>query len=194
MSSRNFLISDTHFGHTNFLKFTDDSGKLIRPFDSVDAMDDYMVEKWNSVVRDEDRVYHLGDVAMNRRCIRTLERLKGRKVLIRGNHDIFKLKDYLPYFEDIRAYKIFPKAGVICSHIPIHPRQFQGRWVLNIHGHLHQNMVKEADEVTPDKRYYNICVENVDYTPQDYDDIIKKFNLNNRGQYVEARDSTKGVS
>jgi len=192
MSTQNFIISDTHFGHTNIIRFKDNDGNLIRPFDSVDQMDDFMVEKWNSVVRDVDRVYHLGDVAMNRRCLRTLERLKGRKILLRGNHDIFKLKDYIPYFEDIRGYKIFPKSGVILSHFPIHPRQFDlgDRWKLNVHGHLHQNVID-------DNRYYNVSVERINYTPVNYDDIIKKFNLQNKGQYVrdvKVRDTAKRVS
>lgn len=160
-----FFISDTHFGHENILSFKDENGRLIRPFGTVEAMDEIMVQNWNDRVRPQDRVYHLGDVVMNRRCLPILKRLNGKKVLIKGNHDIFKLKDYTPYFEDIRAYKIFPKHGIICSHIPVHAGQMQGRWKLNVHGHLHHN-------VLPDPSYRNVCVEQIAYTPITLEEVL----------------------
>lgn len=165
-----WFISDTHFGHENIIKFTDDKGDRIRPFNSVEEMDEKMVENWNRVVRPQDRIYHLGDVAINRRCLAILSRLNGKKVLIKGNHDIFKLKDYTEFFEDIRAYKVFPKYGVICSHIPVHPNQLEARFKLNIHGHMHQNVIK-------DSRYVNICVEHTDYTPVSLEMILAAQHL-----------------
>lgn len=126
-----------------------------------------MVEAWNSVVRQQDTVYHLGDVAIKRKSLPVLSKLCGRKVLIKGNHDIFKLKDYLPYFEDIRAYKIFPEFGIICSHIPIHPESL-ARWKLNVHGHLHNNKL-------PDPRYLCVSVERINYTPVALEDIKEKL-------------------
>jgi len=170
---KNWIISDTHFGHQNIIKFTDKDGKLIRgQFKTVEEMDETMVDNWNAVVRDQDRVFHLGDVVMNRRCLPILNRLKGKKVLIKGNHDIFKLSDYTPYFEDIRAYKVYPNLAIIFSHIPVHPYQLKDRFIFNGHGHLHQNMID-------DPRYINLCVENTNYKPVDLDELIetklKKF-------------------
>jgi len=78
----------------------------------------------NKIVRPMDKLYMLGDVVMYRRNFTLLDRINTKKrILIRGNHDIFKLKDYLPYFKDIRAYKVMPKHGIIFSHVPIHPCQ-----------------------------------------------------------------------
>jgi len=58
-----WFISDTHFFHANILKFVGNDGKRIRaPFQSLDEMHDYMIEKWNSKVKPGDKVYHLGDV------------------------------------------------------------------------------------------------------------------------------------
>lgn len=61
-----WLISDTHFNHANILKFTDSrTGLPVRPgFESVDHMNEHMIERWNSVVKPGDIVYHLGDVVM----------------------------------------------------------------------------------------------------------------------------------
>lgn len=159
-----FFISDTHFGHKNIITFKDGDDKLLRPFDSVEEMDEHMVECWNSVVKDGDRVYHLGDVVINRKALPIMDRLNGKKVLVKGNHDIFKLRDYVKYFDDIRAYKVMPEHGIICSHIPIHPESLE-RWRLNIHGHLHGNIL-------PDKKYLSVCVEQINYTPVELEELV----------------------
>lgn len=166
-----FFISDTHFGHSNIIKFLDTQGNMVRPFKSIEEMDELIIENWNKVVRKIDRVFHLGDVVMNRKCLITLNRLNGKKVLVRGNHDIFKLKDYTPYFEDIRAYKVYPEFGFIFSHIPIHPNEFNKRFKINGHGHLHEKRID-------DKRYINLCCEQLAYTP---------IELENFKQLVEWR-------
>lgn len=165
MGRESWLISDTHFGHRNILTF-EANGRLVRPFSSVEEMDELMVERWNSVVGPHDRVYHLGDVVINRRCLPILSRLKGKKVLIKGNHDIFSLKDYTPYFEDIRAYKVYPAHGIICSHVPVYTGQLTARFGTNVHGHMHTSRLWDA-------RYINVCVENIDYTPINLNELIK---------------------
>ena len=77
-----WLISDTHFNHRNILTFKDDDGNLIRPnFTNVHDMDEHMVECWNSVVKDGDIVYHLGDVYFGE-LGQLLNRCRGRKRLI----------------------------------------------------------------------------------------------------------------
>lgn len=172
-----FFISDTHFGHKNIINFKRNDNTPLRPFDSVEEMDDVLVENWNKVVNQKDTVYHLGDVVINRKSLSTLDRLNGRKVLIKGNHDIFKLKDYAKYFDDIRAYKVMPAHGIICSHIPIHPDSL-ARWEFNIHGHLHANNVKIVDAPLDinDSRYINVSVEQINYTPISFNEILDKIN------------------
>lgn len=102
-----FLVSDTHFGHAGVCRFThNDTGIKIRPWDNPDEMDEAMVKMWNDTVRPNDKVYHLGDVVINRKSLQILDRLNGDKVLIRGNHDIFKMEDYTKYFRDIRGYHV----------------------------------------------------------------------------------------
>lgn len=166
-----FLISDTHFGHKGVTQFINDDGTPLRPWDTTEEMDEALVQNWNSVVKDKDRVYHLGDVVINRRALTTLSRLKGRLVLIKGNHDIFKLKDYLPYFDDIRgSHKL---DSFILTHIPIHPESL-ARWADgNIHGHLHSRQVMKSKH-HPDERYINVSVEQINYTPIAFEEIRKR--------------------
>ena len=185
--SNTFIISDTHFTHESMLRFKNNEGELIRPgFSSVEEMDEYMVEKWNSTVQPNDTIYHLGDVALRRSQIRIVERLNGKKKLIRGNHDIEKAKFYLKFFDDVLAVKVFPKHNMIFSHYPIHPGSLwawkAGKWKINVHGHTHFNkvtMLKKRfngayDEFYPveDPRYINMCVEHHDYTPMSFEDLM----------------------
>ena len=160
-----WFVGDTHFGHTNIITFLDDKGQLLRPFNSIKEHDERLVSEWNAVVRPADRVYHLGDVAMAKRCIATVGRCVGRKVLLRGNHDIFKLHDYTPYFDDIRAYKVYPAHKLVVSHVPIHPQYLSGRFVANAHGHAHAASL-------PDPRYINCCVENTGWRPVALEEVI----------------------
>lgn len=171
-----YFISDTHFGHRNMLNFKRDDGKPLRPFIDVEDMDNTMIENWNSIVKPQDKVYHLGDVVMARSQLKTLAQLNGRKVLIKGNHDICKIQDYLNYFEDVRAYKVYPNYGIICSHIPLHAGVFTSRWKVNVHGHLHANLVR-SEQGFIDHRYVNISVEQIDYAPITFDELLSRCGL-----------------
>lgn len=168
--SNTFLYSDPHFGHVGVTRFTRSDGTPLRPWDNPDEMDQALIDNWNKVVNDKDRIYILGDIVINRRCLSTLYALKGRKVLIKGNHDIFKLDDYIPHFDDIRAYQQLD-TFYMC-HIPMHPQQLPHWCTGNIHGHLHSNLVLDQHG-KPDNRYINVCVEHTDYTPIEFEEIRK---------------------
>jgi len=166
--TKTWVIADTHFGHAGVCKFLRADGSKLRPWDDPHDMDEELVRRWNSVVHPEDRVYLLGDVAMKRSELKTLGRLMGRKVLVKGNHDIFKLDDYRPYFDDIRAYvvgKTKDDMRFILSHIPIHPGSLGERFKVNIHGHLHANKLD-------DPRYVCVSVEHTDYYPVELSNYI----------------------
>ena len=166
-----FLTSDTHFGHKNICKFTNSDGSPVRPWDDADEMDEDMVKRWNETVRPNDKVYHLGDVVINRKSLAILDRLNGDKVLIKGNHDIFKLSDYVKYFRDIRAYHVMN--GMILSHIPI-SKDSIARFGTNIHGHTHGNRVLDTDgNIDPD--YFCVCVEQTDFRPILFEDAIQRI-------------------
>lgn len=180
-SGRTWLYADPHFYHQGVCKFTRYDGTPLRPWDDAEEMSEHMIQEYNNIVHPDDRVYILGDVAMNRKALdRSLPRLIGHKVLVKGNHDIDKLSYYSQYFDDIRAYVV--KKGFILSHIPIHPGSM-GRWSVNIHGHLHSNQVgadfyddpENAGE--PDPRYKCVSVEHTDYKPVLLDHVLKEVGL-----------------
>ena len=178
-----FLTSDTHFGHAGVCRFLTNTGEKLRPWDNPDDMDEEMVKRWNETVKPNDKVYHLGDVVINRKSLAIMHRLNGDKVLIKGNHDIFKMNEYTPHFRDIRAYHVMD--GMILSHIPIHEASL-GRFGTNIHGHLHSNRVMKAngfdkktgtitygDQIDP--RYWCACVEQTDFRPILFEEAQKRI-------------------
>ena len=159
-----WLVSDTHFGHANIITYCS------RPFTCVEDMDEAMVERWNRVVRPQDHVYHLGDVAMKADRLAIVKRLNGHKRLVRGNHDIFKTKQYLAAgFDEIHGVRVLN--GLVMTHIPIHPASL-GRFTGNVHGHIHNN---DGGDYGP--RYLNVSVEAIDYTPITLEDAAERLRV-----------------
>jgi calcineurin-like phosphoesterase family protein len=147
--SKVYVISDLHFGHRNICKY--------RPFDTPDEHDAFIMEKWDGVVTKNDIVYVLGDAAFTIEGLHKIMSLKGRKFLVRGNHDSLTTAEYLMAFDEVYGLKKYKHTWL--SHAPIHPDELRG--VPNIHGHTHQHVID-------DPRYVNVCVEQTDYTPVDF--------------------------
>jgi len=183
--ARIWLVSDTHFGHENMARaFTqaDGSPARIHPergdrWHGAEECDQYMIAAWNDAVRDGDHVYHLGDVAMRKGFLNVVPHLKGRKRLVRGNHDIFKTKEYLAAgFEEIHGCRVL--ARCLLTHVPVHPESL-GRFLGNIHGHTHAGLVmrqvfhgqSDGPHLEPDPRYRNVCVEQTGYRPVLLDEV-----------------------
>ena len=168
-----WVTSDLHFGHVGICNFLKNDGTKVRPWDNYEEMDEELVKRFNDKVKPDDTCYILGDVVINRRALTTIARLNCRDmVLIKGNHDLFRLNEYTPYFRDIRAYMVYD--NILLSHIPVHPQSLE-RWGGQIHGHLHNDDV--LNNGVPDPRYFNVCVEKHDFAPillQDAISILKE--------------------
>ena len=166
-----FVISDTHFGHSNILTFQNYDGSPVRSFSSVEEMDETMIDNWNKIVRPQDVVYHAGDVAINKKYIELVGRCNGHKRLIMGNHDVYDMKYYEPFFEKILAMRVFGHKCIII-HIPIHPENVV-RFGCCIHGHIHSNHLHNKYGMN----YFNASVEVNNYTPVPLDLILDSFKL-----------------
>ena len=158
-----FFISDHHLGQESFLSYLDDQGNKVRPFGSLEEMHEKIIDCHNSRVGKYDKVYFLGDVAVaveSLNCI--LPKLNGKKRLILGNHDILPMQEYLKHFQAIYSTKRFDNKFIV-SHIPVHSNCFE-KTKLNVHGHLHTRKVL-LSEGGLDLNYFNVCVEQLNYTP-----------------------------
>lgn len=154
-----WFCSDLHFGHKNIQKFREcvnseeDNRAMIKLF-------------WNKLITKRDVVYVLGDACFTMETISDFGELPGRKILIRGNHDLLNTSVYLKYFEEV--YGLLKYKEFWLSHAPIHPDELRGK--MNLHGHVHYHSI-------PDKRYFNCCVENLMETykqPLVHLDMIRK--------------------
>lgn len=146
-----YYISDLHFGHVSLLSYMDE-----REFENVEAMDEYMIRQWNSRVRHNDEVIILGDFTTYtdvEKINRLLEQLRGKKILIKGNHDYYVKKKgfHENLFQQITPYLEINdhRRKVILSHYPIMCYNGQYRFDENgnsltymLYGHVHNT----ADE------------------------------------------------
>lgn len=164
-----WLISDTHFGHENIYKFVSFDGvqRVRSTFNSAKEGDEYMFDRWNDLVRPEDHVYHLGDVAMNMApYVHRIRSLPGHKRLILGNHDKDPMKIYADAgFEKIMSVRMWDRKVVILTHMPMHPDGLS-KSKANIHGHIHERTLR-------DPRYINVSVEQTKYEPVELDRILE---------------------
>tara|TARA_B110000259_G_scaffold7508_1_gene8159 strand:- start:3184 stop:3735 length:552 start_codon:yes stop_codon:yes gene_type:complete len=170
-----WLISDTHFGHENILKFEEKDGSLIRGahFDDIQEHDEVLIENWNKTVKPGDIVYHLGDVFMGpkEKFLENFARLHGAKRLVVGNHDDIKFMVQHKLFQKITMWRMFPEFGMLLTHTPQHETtMYEGRFrnfpktPLNVHGHIHSNP-------SPSPLHRCVCMEQIDYTPIHIEDI-----------------------
>jgi len=184
--SKVYMIGDLHFGHHNIHRlrpapewydglpsteqYVSPSGAkfgnpLSNAFESEEAHRMFLINIWNNVVSKRDRVYVLGDAAFTPEGLESIGDLNGSKVLVAGNHDDLKAKEYLKYFDDMRGALKYKRCWL--THIPIHPSQMY-RAVANIHGHVHEG--------GPDgKHYYNVCLENIGYQPKLFTEIMEEL-------------------
>ena len=135
-----FFISDCHFGHKNIIKYCD------RPYSSVNEMDEDMIQKWNKKVHKNDNVYIIGDLFYFQidNITSILNRLKGKKILIRGNHDDFFLKkiNINKYFVDVLYYQEIRlrRNELTLCHYPLYSWKNSRRSnSYLIFGHVHNN-------------------------------------------------------
>lgn len=165
---RIWLISDTHFGHDNIYTFVRQDGvtRVRERFKNVAEGDAYMLQRWADLVKPEDHIYHLGDVAMPRRLqkwIYIIKKLPGHKRLVLGNHDKAPAKDYLDAgFEKLMSVRTGDKKRITLSHYPLHPQSLGDS--LNIHGHIHERAPYGPN-------YVNVSVERTNYEPVDLDSL-----------------------
>ena len=129
-----WFVADTHFGHEASIHH---SG---RPFADAAEMDAMLIEAWNTTVRGNDTVYHLGDFAMKsspERCAEVFAKLKGKKHLIVGNHDAKRVTS-LPWESVSERLTVHVEGRrIVLDHYPARAWNGSFRGALHLHGHTH---------------------------------------------------------
>lgn len=139
------FCSDLHFGHKNIGGF-----RAPHHIRSEEENRWRICEDWRKKVTKRDIVYVLGDACFTMETVFEFESLPGKKILVRGNHDLLDTQVYLKYFDGV--YGLLKYKEFWLSHAPIHPMELRGK--VNLHGHVHYATLD-------DKRYFNCCPENL---------------------------------
>ena len=147
MTEKVFFTSDTHFFHSNILKFQAETGTRLGS--TVEEMNQIIVDRWNEQVGKNDQVYILGDVSFGNveKTDTLLKQLSGQKHLIYGNHDqmIKSNKKLQAHFVSVQDYKIARIGGkrVVLFHFPITvwDRAHYGEY--HLFGHRHGRLVTD---------------------------------------------------
>ena len=177
-----WFTSDTHFYHQNIIKYCD------RPYKYAEEMTESLIKIWNETVGDNDDVYHLGDFAFcgPDKAEGVICRLKGRKHLLRGNHDhknvLKKLEPHLAWIKDTYMLKVQdpqPQFGsktqlIWLSHYAhrVWPQEHYGTYML--YGHSHGTLKDDSDTLSID-----VGVDCFNYRPVSYEEVkqimVNKF-------------------
>ena len=166
--SKVWLISDNHFNHQKIIEYCN------RPFKTVEQMNEEMIKKWNSVVKEDDKIYHLGDFGFGSKeqIANIISKLNGRIFLILGNHDNHTPQWYRDAgVKEVYDHPIIIKDFIVLSHAP-QPFICDSRTpYVNFFGHVHDSKMFE----TYGPRHFCACVERHNYKPVNIEEVIKYF-------------------
>ncbi len=162
-----YFIADTHFDDDNIRRYEN------RPFDSVEAMNEAMIARWNSVVTEADTVWVLGDFGAAGREGEMLSRLKGEKMLVKGNHD----KQSGEYYRRAGFVGVYNMPVIynnfwILSHEPMYV--CENMPYANLFGHVHANPIYRDFS----SQHFCVSAERIDYTPVTLDTILCRIREN----------------
>lgn len=183
--SRLFFTSDTHFNHFKIAEYCN------RPFTSREEMNKALIDNWNKVVPKNGIVIHCGDFMLNHSLKnekdydKIANKLNGTIYLVRGNHDIIRLRDnyqtknHIVWVGDILNIEIGGQK-IIASHYPLlcFPAQY------NVFGHVHT--LEDGNVYGPDSpfsdflkiceyRQYDVGVDKNGYKPVAWKEIVSKM-------------------
>lgn len=179
-----FFTSDTHFGHSKIIEYCK------RPFSSIEEHDKALIQNWNSVVGQDDTVFHLGDFAYgNSQFIANIiKQLNGNIILIKGNHDLRNINPTLyNIFSDVvyQARILIDKQTVYLNHFPFlcfehgDINLYKNNYSIQLFGHVHSGPLTSSEDVNrlnillPTQ--YDVGVDNNNFTPISWIDVRDKI-------------------
>lgn len=160
-----WFTSDTHFHHANIIKYCN------RPFADTVEMNNALIENWNSVVGDNDLVYHLGDFAFGREDFMfdmLIKRLKGKIVFLKGNHDRLAWRNRDKFFAHSDSYREIEVNGkdiTLCHYaMRVWNKSHHGAW--HLYGHSHGTLPDDPNALS-----FDCGVDCHNYTPISFEQV-----------------------
>lgn len=172
-----FFTSDTHFFHANIIKYCN------RPFESVEDQNEQLIDNWNRIVPKDGTVIVAGDFIQSSSIDNLkylINQLNGTIHLVMGNHDYQNRLDRTIIKEifnnrvyDVLNLKIPDGEEFFISH---YPHMYWPRNTYHLHGHVHSGPKSASSELVPfHYKRYDIGVDNNDYQPISYNDLMVRF-------------------
>jgi len=185
---KQYFTSDWHIGHKAILTFCP------RPFSTIEEMAAGLITRYNATVTDSDVCYFLGDMGFGKGSLLkdVISQLKGKKILIIGNHDGSVTSMYTAGFDAV-LYGARVKVGgtmVTLTHCPLRGitredqanmkgtvegehwhgesrmKQYSIGWepnTVHLHGHIHSP--NRGYSTREQGRQFDVGVDANDYTP-----------------------------
>lgn len=187
-----WFTSDLHFWHKNICKYCN------RPYETIEEMNQGIIDNWNSVVKEDDTVFVLGDLGFCgiEKLRPLMSQLKGKIILIQGNHDSDYVMSTLYHekiinnFDRLMSITIIgdeecPNQELTLCHFPMIDwyNKEKGSWM--IHGHQHQLPETPSCSAV----HYDVGVDKNNWMPINFEqlkiNITKQFlNLKNNENIV----------
>ncbi len=163
-----FFTSDTHFGHSNIIKY------CARPFKDVVEMNNTMIDNWNKVVGKHDTVYHLGDFCFGREDYEFdlyFKKLNGDIIFIEGNHDKLAKRNRHKFFNYHKLHEIIHgDAGqpiVLCHYaMRVWNKSHRGSW--HLYGHSHGTLTDDPTSLS-----FDVGVDCHNFTPISFEQVAE---------------------
>lgn len=175
-----WFTSDWHLGETRIGDINKgEFNPFFRPFNSVVEQDTTIINGINAVVKEDDTLYHIGDVAVTDEAVSQLELIFCKNmILIEGNYDTPRLELLKPYFKEI-----LPNADVylpdsilptFLTHCPVASRKD----AFNIVGHIHGLWTVKRNMI-------NVSTDAWHFKPVSEKEIVFMKNAIDKGFYDE---------
>ena len=185
-----YFTSDLHLGHERIIEY------CRRPFATVEQMDEVLIENWNKTVHKLDTVYIMGDFVWKKQMLPYyLSRLKGKKVLLKGNHDTWAKNREA----NAELFALFERVELlieesICSHPMTLCHYPMLEWNMSrkdesnsklgylIHGHIHNSKDLIYRTLFELPHALNAGVDINGYRPVDFETLLmnnQSFKKNN---------------
>lgn len=186
-----FFTSDTHFNHSNILRYCK------RPFSSIEEHDKTLIENWNKIVSPNATVFHLGDFAFagSDYVTKILSQLNGHIILIKGNHDHFQ-DSLLSKFEETysQLHIEIGNKSIYLNHYPFatYSGMYRKNPVIELYAHVHSgpNSLSGKDTCKLDMLspyQLDVGVDNFNYTPVSWNQVKKaiQWQVDNKRIYAK---------
>ena len=129
-----YFTSDQHLSHKKVIEYCN------RPFQTVEEMNECIIDNFNSIVSPIDTTYFLGDFCFsNGNFEKYMKMLNGQKHFVIGNHDPKNIKKFTHLFNSISQIKQIEVNGktIVLCHFPMYIWNKKQYGAIHFHGHCH---------------------------------------------------------